>query len=56
MTDSDNLRRLRAEAGEAGDLAQVALCDLALAGDQVAIAECRRVIAWARAMTGKEGD
>jgi hypothetical protein len=39
---------LRAEAGAAGDLEQVAICDRALAGDDVARTECARVIAAAQ--------
>lgn len=38
------IERLRQEAGEAGDTAQVTLCDLALAGDREAIEECAQVI------------
>jgi hypothetical protein len=45
----DEIRELRAEAGEAGDLAQVAICDLALCGDDAARAECVRVILTASA-------
>lgn len=41
---------LRAEAGVAGDLEQVAVCDRALAGDLDAQAECERVISDASAM------
>lgn len=40
---------LRAEAGKAGDLEQVAVCDRALTDDVEAIVECRRVIDDARA-------
>jgi len=40
---------LRSEAGVAGDLAQVAICDRALAGDAEARRECARVIADAAA-------
>ena len=39
------VRRLRAEATEAGDLTQVALCDRALDGDDTARLDCARVIA-----------
>lgn len=35
---------LRREAAEAGDLAQVAVCDRALKGDALAIAACVRII------------
>ncbi len=41
------IRQLRDEAGSAGDLAQVEICDRALAGDEQAIEECARVIAHA---------
>lgn len=44
------LRQLRVEAAEAGDFAQVALCDKALQGDDAARAECARVIRAAQAM------
>lgn len=40
---------LRAEAGAAGDTAQVAICDRALDGDVTARVECARVIADAEA-------
>ena len=43
------IRALRSEAGVAGDLAQVAICDRALAGDADARRECARVIADAAA-------
>lgn len=36
----DRIRALRDEAGSAGDLDQVALCDLALAGDVDAYLKC----------------
>lgn len=46
--DMTQIEALRTEAGQAGDLAQVALCDAALAGDEAALAECERVLnAWA---------
>jgi len=54
------IRALQAEAAEAGDLDMVAVCDRALAGDEVARAECGRVIAAAAAMgderTAEYGD
>lgn len=43
------LRALRTEASQAGDLAQVTLCDRALDGDTAALVECARVIADAQA-------
>lgn len=43
------INRLLAEAGAAGDLEQVAICERALAGDTAAIAECARVIDAAQA-------
>lgn len=39
------IEKLSDEAGEAGDLEQVAICDKALEGDAAAVAECARVIA-----------
>ncbi len=39
------IQALRAEAAAAGDMAQVAICDLALDGDADAQRECLRVIA-----------
>lgn len=48
VTDSD-IEQLSEEAGAAGDSAQLALCTAALAGDDVARAECERVIlTWRR--------
>jgi len=41
----EQVRALRTEAAEAGDLEQVAVCDRALEGDSDAILECSRVIA-----------
>jgi hypothetical protein len=41
--------RLADEAAQAGDLEQVAVCELALAGDTAARAECERVVRAARA-------
>lgn len=43
------IKALRSEAGSAGDLEQVAICDRALRGDDDARAECARVIADAAA-------
>lgn len=43
ITDS-RIKLLRTEAGEAGDLVQVRLCDLALAGNVSARVSCGRVI------------
>ncbi len=40
----EQIRALRAEAGQAGDAAQVALCDHALAGDDAARVACANVI------------
>lgn len=42
---SEQIEALRSEAGSAGDLAQVVICDRALDGDFGARAECARVIA-----------
>lgn len=46
-TDAD-VAKLRDEAGVAGDLPQVAICDAALSGDLASRVECARVIAAAR--------
>lgn len=43
--DSTRIRELRTEAGQAGDMEMVAICDRALDGDEEAIAECARVMA-----------
>lgn len=57
---AEDVRRLRDEAGRAGDLAQVALCDRALDEHDdspegyAAWAECERVILAARAMADCE--
>lgn len=48
-TQTNAIRDLRTESGSAGDLSQVAICDMALSGDAAAIAECLRVIGDARA-------
>lgn len=42
--DRAAIRALRGEAGVAGDLEQVAVCDRALAGDEAALRECKRVV------------
>jgi hypothetical protein len=47
VTD-EQIEALRAEAGQHGDLAQVDLCDKALAGDAEARARCAAVIAYAQ--------
>lgn len=39
------IEKLSAEAGQAGDMEQVAICDKALEGDAASVAECARVIA-----------
>ena len=49
ITTAD-IEALRQGAGQAGDDAQVALCDAAIEGDTEARAECARVIAEARAL------
>lgn len=46
----EQIETLRDEAGEAGDEAQVALCERALDGDRDAWARCVRAILAARAM------
>lgn len=51
ITD-EQIATLRAEAGAAGDMAQVAICDRALRGSAAARAECARVIAAARVAAG----
>lgn len=43
------IQSLSDEAGQAGDLEQVAICGKALDGDEAAWAECERVIADAQA-------
>lgn len=49
MVTDEQIEALRSEAGVAGDLAQVAVCDRALDGDEAARRECQRVIDEARA-------
>lgn len=44
MTLQEQIERLRQEAGQAGDSAQVAICDRALAGSARATAICARII------------
>jgi hypothetical protein len=46
---ADEIRALRGEAGQAGDLEMVAICEQALDGDYRALHEVARVIADARA-------
>ena len=48
MTDTQ-IKKLADEAAQAGDLEQVAVCELALAGSASARAECERVVRAARA-------
>ena len=47
----EQLRALRDEAATAGDFVQALLCDLAIKGDQVALAKCESVIRNAQAQT-----
>ncbi len=49
-TTTTEIRTLRAEAAAAGDTVMVDLCDLALAGDDLALRECSLAIKAARAM------
>ena len=49
MTTTERIEQLRAEAMQAGDREQVALCDRALAGHFESRTECMRVIAEAEA-------
>jgi hypothetical protein len=49
MIMDTQISELRAEAADAGDRAQVELCDLALDGDDAARASCAEVIADAEA-------
>ena len=44
MITEKNIEALKNEAGEAGDVAMVEICDAALAGDAPAWSECERVI------------
>lgn len=50
----DRFAALRTEAAAAGDLAQVDLCNAALAGDAGALAECMRVLTAAEAQRESE--
>ena len=45
VLDARKIEALRTAAGQAGDLAQIAICDRADAGDRDAIIECARVMA-----------
>ena len=42
--DFDDIKKLRDEAAEAGDIDQVEICDRALGGDRAAQKECERVL------------
>ena len=55
INDSD-IRQLRDEASQAGDVAQVAICNRALIGVEAAIGECVRVINEAEAMDDSADD
>jgi len=44
LTTSRRLEGLRTDAGAAGDLDMVAICDRALVGDEDALSECEDVI------------
>lgn len=46
----EQIEALRRDAGEAGDLEMVAICDRALEGDEAAQARCAEAISDARAM------
>ena len=46
----ETIEQLKSEAGAAGDLEMVRICDQALNEDEAAAEECARVIAQARAM------
>jgi hypothetical protein len=48
ITD-DQIERLQQEAAQAGDSAQVAICERAMTGDDDARRECQRVVADAAA-------
>lgn len=54
VDNMDMIRQLRDEAAAHGDMAQVELCDLALEGDEDAIAECMMAIESAKAMASAE--
>ena len=51
---NEQIKTLRQEAAQAGDDAQVAICDRALDGDEQALAVCAEVIADARAMADED--
>ncbi len=51
---TDQILALRNEATIAGDVAQIALCDAALAGDLDALAACVKVIDAAAALDSDE--
>jgi hypothetical protein len=53
--DASEIMALRIDAGEHGDMAQVALCDAALDGDECAVREIARVIADAQARATDAG-
>lgn len=55
ITD-ERITALRAEAVKAGDMEMVAVCDMALKGSTLALAECARVIADAVAMIEEARD
>jgi hypothetical protein len=44
---TEQIKALHTEAGAAGDLDQVRVCDAALEGDEAAVAKCAEVIAYA---------
>lgn len=54
--DDDDIRQLRDEAGTAGDLAQVRLCDAALDGDGHAWQECEEVIGYTRMRAAEDAE
>lgn len=49
-TQEDVIRQLSREAAEAGDLEMVAICERALAGDELALEKCARAIENTQAM------
>lgn len=51
--EDDQILALSAEAWEAGDIAQVRICDSALSGNKSARTKCARVIADAAAQQDK---
>jgi len=50
----EEVKALRDEAASVGDLSQVEICGLALAGDQYSLDLCEAAIAAASAMEGEE--